>query len=92
MFNDEKFLASINTAKWNIYSVALQDLTFFTLSYLKVFYDSQETTKAKQIYEEILNNEITNGMPEDIVLKGKNLFEDRLKKIDWDKYYKSWPF
>jgi len=92
MFNDEKFLASINTAKWNIYSVALQDLTLFTLSYLKVFYDSQETTKAKQIYEEILNNEITNGMPEDIVLKGKNLFEDRLKKIDWDKYYKSWPF
>jgi len=92
MFNDEKFLASINTAKWNIYSVALQDLTLFTLSYLKVFYDSQETTKAKQIYEEILNNEITNGMPEDIVLKGNNLFEDRLKKIDWDKYYKSWPF
>ena len=33
-FDDEKFLASINTAKWNIYSVALQDLTCFSLSYL----------------------------------------------------------
>ena len=31
-------------------------------------------------------------MPEDIVSKGKNLFEERLKKIDWDKYYESWPF
>ncbi len=92
MFNDEKFLASINLAKWNIYSIALQDLTLFTLSYLKVFYNSHETTKAKEIYEEILNNEITNGMPEDIVSKGKNLFEERLKKIDWDKYYESWPF
>ena len=58
MFNDEKFLASINLAKWNIYSIALQDLTLFTLSYLKVFYNSHETTKAKEIYEEILNNEI----------------------------------
>ena len=26
-FDDEKFLGSINTAKWNIYSIALQDLT-----------------------------------------------------------------
>ena len=92
MFNDEKFLASINLAKWNIYSIALQDLTFFTLSYLKVFHNSYETTKAKEIYEEILNNEVTNGMPEDIILKGKNLFEDRLKKIDWNKYYVTWPF
>ena len=92
MFNDEKFLASINLAKWNIYSIALQDLTLFTLSYLKVFYNSHETTKAKKIYEEILNNEIINGMPEDIVSKGKNLFEERLKKVDWDKYYESWPF
>ena len=45
-------------AKWNIYSVALQDLTFYTLSYLKVFYNYQEIDKANKIYEEILDNEI----------------------------------
>ena len=28
MFEDEIFLGSINKAKWNIYSTALQDLTF----------------------------------------------------------------
>ena len=28
MFEDEIFLGSINKAKWNIYSVALQDLHF----------------------------------------------------------------
>ena len=35
MFEDEIFLGSINKAKWNIYSTALQDLTFYTISFLK---------------------------------------------------------
>ena len=35
MFEDEIFLGSINKAKWNIYAVALQDLTFYSISYLK---------------------------------------------------------
>jgi hypothetical protein len=91
-FDDEKFLASINTAKWNIYSISLQDLTFYSLSYLKVFYDYQETESAKNIYEEILNEESINGMPEEIILRGKEKFAERLKKIDWNLYYKSWPF
>jgi hypothetical protein len=91
-FDDEKFLASINTAKWNIYSIALQDLTFYSLSYLKVFHNYEETESAKSIYEEILKIESNNGMPEDIILKGKNLFLERLNKIDWNNYYKSWPF
>ena len=30
-FDNEALLESINKAKWNIYSVALQDLTFFKL-------------------------------------------------------------
>ncbi|MBD1157258.1 esterase [Pelagibacterales bacterium SAG-MED20] len=91
-FDDEKFLASINTAKWNIYSVALQDLTFYSLSYLKVFYNYQETDQAKTIYDEIINQEFKNGMPEEISTSGKEKFEERLKKMDWDTYYKSWPF
>jgi hypothetical protein len=91
-FDDEKFLLSINTAKWNIYSVALQDLTLYSLSYLSVFYNYQETNKANNIYQEILNKEIENGMPEEIIFRGKEKFEERLKKIDWKTYYKSWPF
>ena len=91
-FDDEKFLSSINKAKWNIYSVALQDLTFYSLSYLNVFYNYQETSKAKEIYEEILNKELENGMPEEVILSAKEKFEERLQKIDWKIYYKSWPF
>jgi len=91
-FDDEIFLASINKAKWNIYSISLQDLTFYSLSYLSVFYNYQETSKANEIYEKILNKEIENGMPKEVILQAKKKFRERLKKIDWDKYYKSWPF
>ena len=92
MFDDEIFLSSINKAKWNIYSVALQDLTFYTISYLNVFHNYNTTSTAKEIYEEIINNEIKNGMPEEVALRGKNKFQERLDKIDWKKYYNSWPF
>ncbi len=92
-FDNEVLLSSINKAKWNIYSIALQDLTLYTLSYLNVFFNYQEMDKAKKIYEKILDNEILNNkMPEDIVKKGKISFDSRLQKIDWKTYYKSWPF
>ena len=92
MFDDEIFLSSINKAKWNIYSVALQDLTFYSLSYLKVFYGYDEINKVNEIYEEILKKEIENGIPEEVAIKGKKIFNERLEKIDWQTQYKSWPF
>ena len=91
-FDDEVFLDSINKAKWNIYSIALQDLTFYSLSYLSTFYNYQDIDKANNIYDEILTKEIENGMPKEVILKAKEKFTERLKKIDWNIYYKSWPF
>ena len=37
-FDNDVFIDSINLAKWNIYIVSLQDLTFFTFSYIPVSY------------------------------------------------------
>ena len=91
-FDDEVFLSSINLAKWNIYTIALQDLTFYTFSYLNVFFKFQEMDLAKRIYEKILNDESKNKMPENIIENGKEIFNKRLQKIDWKNYYKSWPF
>ena len=62
-FDNEELMSSINKAKWNIYSISLQDLTFYSLSYLNVFFNYQEMNNAKKIYEKILENEISNGMP-----------------------------
>ena len=91
-FDDKQFLSSINKAKWNIYSIALQDLIFYTLSYLNVFHNYQETIKAKDIYEEILHNEMQNGMPQEVISIGKEKFNERLQKVNWKNYYNSWPF
>jgi hypothetical protein len=48
--------------------------------------------KANHIYDEILTKESKNGMPEKIILQAKEKFIERLQKIDWNTYYKSWPF
>ena len=91
-FDNDVFLKSVNKAKWNIYAVSLQDLTIYTLSYLSVFFNFQETDKAKKIYESILKNETQKEMPQEIIDKGIDSFSKRLEKVDWNIYYKSWPF
>ena len=91
-FDDEIFLKSINTAKWNIYAISLQDLSFYTISYLNVFYNYKETGKSSEIYNSILNKELQNGMPKEIVDEARISFKNRLEKIKWDDYYKSLPF
>ena len=50
MFDDEIFLSSINKAKWNIYIVALQDLTFYSFSYIRNFFNYQDVEKSKDIF------------------------------------------
>jgi len=91
-FENDKFMGSVNTAKWNIYSVSLQDLTFFTFSYLKVNFNYQDTYKAKEIFSKILDDEISNKMPLDLIEETKKDFNDRLQNIDWDKYCNDIPF
>ena len=92
MFEDEIFLGSINKAKWNIYVIALQDLTFYCLSYLKNNLNFDQTLKAKDIYEEILNEEKNNKMPNDIIENSIKKFNERLEKINWQKYHLNLPF
>ena len=91
-FENDQFMSSVNLAKWNIYSVALQDLTFFTFSYLKVNFNYQDIQQAKEIFNKILDDEILNKMPLDIINKTKNNFNERLENINWEIYYKDLPF
>ena len=92
MFEDEVFLGSINKAKWNIYSISLQDFIFYSLSYLKNNLNIDYTSKAENIYEEILNEESKNEMPIEIIESSKKKFNQRLEKIDWQTYHSSLPF
>ena len=91
-FENDKFMSSVNLAKWNIYSVALQDLTFFIFSYLKVNFNHLEVEKAEEIFLKILDDEISNKMPLDIIEDAKKNFRQRLKEINWDTYLNDLPF
>ena len=91
-FDNDEFMSSLNIAKWNIYSVALQDLTFFTFSYLKVNFNYQNIDQAKEIFNKILDDEISNKMPLDIIEEAKKTFNERLQNLNWETYYKDLPF
>ena len=91
-FENDKFMSSVNLAKWNIYSVALQDLTFFIFSYLKVNFNHLEVEKAEKIFLKILDDEISNKMPLDIIEDAKKNFSQRLQEINWDTYLNDLPF
>jgi len=91
-FDNDEFMKSVNLAKWNIYAVAIQDLTLFTFSYLKANFNYQETIKANEIFLKILDDETTNGMPPGIIKEAKKNFYERLEIINWDIYHSDIPF
>jgi len=91
-FENDVFMSSVNLAKWNIYSVALQDLTFFTFSYLKQNFNYQDINQAKEIFCKILDDEISNKMPLDIINEAKKTFDERFQNINFETYYKDLPF
>ena len=91
-FENDKFMESVNLAKWNMYAVALQDLTFFIFSSLKVNQNYQDIDKAKEIFFKILDDETTNNMPLNIIEEAKKNFEERLQDIKWDNYCNDLPF
>ena len=91
-FENDVFMGSVNLAKWNIYSVSLQDLTFYTFSYLNVNFNFQEISKAKEIFNKILDDEISNKMPLEIIETARKSFDERLEKINWNEYYQDLPF
>jgi len=91
-FENDEFMKSVNLAKWNIYAVALQDLTFFTFSYLRANMNYQDTYQAKDIFFKILDDETTNKMPQDIIEETKKNFEERFQNVDWNHYHNDLPF
>ena len=91
-FDNDEFMKSVNEAKWNIYAVALQDLTFFTFSYLKTNFNFEDINKSKEIFLKILDNETTNNMPLNIIDKTKKVFDERLQSINWNEHCNDIPF
>ena len=91
MLEDEKFAESINIAKWNIYVVAISDLTFYVFSFL-TDQKNLKQNEAQEIFDNIIKEEINNGLKEKIYKNAKENFIKKFQTINWQKYYKDNPF
>jgi len=91
MLEDEKFTESINIAKWNIYVVAISDLTFYVFSYL-IDKKNLKQNDAEEIFLNIINVESKNGLSQTIYDKSKNEFISKAKNVNWNQYYLNNPF
>jgi len=91
MMEDERFLKSINIAKWNIYMVALADCAFYVFSYLMSEKNLKEND-CKEIFLRILDKEKNNGLSEEVYENGKANFLKRIEKVNFLKYYLEDPF
>ena len=91
MMEDERFLKSINLAKWNIYVVALADCTFYVFSYL-ISEKNLKENNCKEMFLNILENEKKNGLSDEIFDRGKKIFLERLDNVNFSNHYLNDPF
>tara|TARA_B100000963_G_C22051843_1_gene419887 strand:- start:135 stop:503 length:369 start_codon:yes stop_codon:yes gene_type:complete len=71
--------------------VALADCSFYVFSYLMSEKNLKEND-CKEIFLNILNKEIKNGLADDIYNTGKLDFLKRLENINFNNYYLKDPF
>ncbi len=91
MMEDERFLKSINIAKWNIYTVALADCSFYVFSYLIAEKNLKENN-CKEMFIKILGKERENGISDEIYKNGKSNFLKRIEGVNFNNYYLNDPF
>ena len=73
MMEDERFLKSINIAKWNIYMVALADCAFYVFSYL-IVEKNLKVNDCKEVFLSIIEKEKNNGLNEKSIKMEKKNF------------------
>ena len=59
---------------------------------LWVNFNFHDTDIAKEIFNKILDDEISNKMPLDIIEKSKEDFNERFQSLNWEIYFKDRPF
>ena len=91
MFEDSKFVDSINIAKWNIYMSALSDCTLYTYSYL-IDQKNFKKDNAEFVFNSILEKEKENGLESSLFQETKLNFSNKIKTINWNTFYQDKPF
>ena len=93
MFSEDIFIQSVNKSKWNIFVVAASDLTLFTVSILSNRNQLNLTNDGiTKVYNSVLNDQITKGMPEELLNSALEKFKDRINNTNINFYSKEKPF
>ena len=91
MVADDEFSKSINIAKWNIYVVAISDLTIYTFSYL-ANKKNLKKRNVEEIFNNIIDGELKNGLDKKISEDAKKKFSFKIANVDLDSYFTKEPF
>ena len=86
LFGDEQFSKSIDIAKWNIYTVSIQDLCLYCFSYLASNNLCNNMDLATDVFHRILDGEKKNGLEDLIYQNAIKDFDERVKSIHWKTY------
>ena len=81
------------------YKLSWKDLTWndfkiYLFALFKAFIPKKKikTLDDLEIFMKILDDEISNKMPLDIIEKAKKNFNERYQNMNWEKYYNELPF
>ncbi len=91
MLEDKKFSESINIAKWNIYVASVADLTLYVFSFL-IDKKKLKENDAEEIFNNIIDDEISNGLDKKISENAKKEFILKVSSINWYSYHSDNPF
>ena len=93
MFSDDVFIQSVNKSKWNIFIVAVSDLTLFTVSSLiKKDFINEKQYDLISIYSNIIKDQLSKGMPSELYEHAITSFKEKISKVNIHNYIDNNPF
>ena len=91
-FNDEKFLASVNMAKVEIYLAALEDFALYVTSYMSTERSIYITGSMEDMFLNMISEDENLKLNDDRKIKAHEHFKIRLNSMDMEKFYLNEPF
>jgi hypothetical protein len=91
-FENKELMQSINYGKEKIYLTSIQDLTLYTISYMKVNNLTDLSEQGENIYSKIIDESKNLPLSQNELFKDIEKFEKRLQTVNWIDFYKNNPF
>jgi len=91
-FENKELMQSINYGKEKIYLTSIQDLTLYTISYMKGNNLTDLSEQGENIYSKIIDESKNLPLSQNELFKDIEKFKKRLLTVNWIDFYKNNPF